>query len=128
MISATLPPHRPAETHVLDILDLLRGGLGRVVGDHCARGWVVAPGSYGVGVVVELGAGGVGQGLDGGVGRLAVLEQSHPVRCREDRGRAVRLDQVMFLASHVHLHGPFAVGWDQNHSRGFDHSHTGLEP
>jgi len=65
MIPATLPPHRPAETHVLDILDLLRGGLGRVVGDHCARGRVVAPGGDGVEVVVDLGAGGVGEGLVG---------------------------------------------------------------
>lgn len=57
VVAAALPPHGAAQAYVLDVLDLLSSDLWAVVGDHGLAGWVVAPGSHGLVVVVDLCAG-----------------------------------------------------------------------
>jgi hypothetical protein len=56
MVSRALPPHRPTQPHALDILDLLRRDLRRIIRDHDLCVGIVGPGGDGLGVVVHLGA------------------------------------------------------------------------
>jgi hypothetical protein len=64
MIARQFPPHRTAESGVLDVLDFLASDLRVVVRDHGAGCGVVGPGCYCLRVVEDLGVG-LGEGLWG---------------------------------------------------------------
>jgi hypothetical protein len=64
VIARQFPPHRAAETSVLDVVDFLARDLWVVVRDHGAGCRVIRPGCNCLWVVEDLGVG-LGEGLGG---------------------------------------------------------------
>jgi hypothetical protein len=94
MIARQFPPHRTAESGVLDVLDFLASDLRVVVRDHGAGCGVVGPGCYCLRVVEDLGVG-LGEGLWGGkLVLVCVWEGFVGEAWRYGGERRFRLDQV----------------------------------